>query len=128
MKLIGKKLVGIVVVLMIIQISLNAQDTLNYIKIEKSVDKYLNYFSDNNPGAVISVIKDGNIIFKKAYGLSNVQTGEKMSKNQTFNIGELSKSFTAIAIMQLVEDSKINLDDNVNDILDNFPEYGKKLK
>ncbi len=129
MKILCKKIIGVIAIfLVVLQITAKAQDTLDYAKIEKSIDKYLSYFSDDNPGAVISVIKDGDIIFNKAYGLANKQSGEKMGVNKLFNIGELSKSFTSIAIMQLVEKHKLNIDDNLNDIFDNFPEYGEKVK
>ena len=129
MKLLYKNLTGFVTMLIVLfQLSVNAQDTLDYEKIEKKLDKYLTYFSGDNPGAVVTVIKAGDIIFNKAYGLSNVQLNEKMDIDKEFNIGELSKAFTSLAIMKLVEKNKINLNDNLNDVFYSFPEYGKKIK
>jgi len=129
MKLYKKYILSsITILLVLIQLDAKAQDSLDYTKIGKNIDRYMNYFSGENPGAVISVIKDGDFIFNKAYGLANKQSGEKMDVNKLFNIGELSKSFTSIAIIQLVEKHKLNLDENLSDIIDGFPEYGGKVK
>jgi len=129
MKSLFKNIKGIATILIVlVQFSVNAQDTLDLIRIEKAVDKYLTYFSNDNPGAVVTVIKNGDIIFNKAYGLSNIQEKEIMITDKLFNIRELSKSFTAVAILQLVEKNKLHLDDNLKDIFPNFPDYGKSVK
>ncbi len=129
MKLLFKKIAGVITIIIVLfQFSVNAQDTLDLKKIEKAVDKYLTYFSNDNPGAVILVIKNEEIIFNKAYGLSNVQENEIMTVDKVFNIAELSKSFTSLAILKLVEKNKLSLDDNLIDIFPDFPEYGKTIK
>ena len=105
-----------------------AQESMNTDSIEKSIDKYLTYFSNDNPGAVVSVIKEGNIIFNKSYGLANVESKSQLSVNNVFNIAALSKQFTALAILKLVEKRKISLDDNLQKIFPNFPDYGANIK
>lgn len=129
MKLLYKNLNRIITIIFVLfQFSVSAQDTLDLKKIEKNVDKYLTYFSNDNPGAVISVIKNGEIIFNKAYGLSNVQEKEIMTVDKTFNLAELSKSFTSLAVLKLVEKNKLSLDDNLKDIFPDFGEYGREIK
>ncbi|MEA3316540.1 MAG: serine hydrolase domain-containing protein [Bacteroidota bacterium] len=129
MKIINKNITVLFLISFVfVQLLVNAQESIDITKIEKGVDRYLSFFSDTNPGAVVSVIKDGDIIFSKAFGMSNIETGMAMNKNQVFSIGELSKTFTSIAIMQLVEKNKLNLDDNICDVFDSFPDYGKKIK
>ncbi|MDA3954979.1 MAG: serine hydrolase [Bacteroidales bacterium] len=128
MNLFYKNTIGLIIVLMVcIQFSLSAQDTLNLDQIEKSADKYLTFFSDNNPGAVVTVIKKGDIIFNKAYGMANVTDKVPMNIEKSFNLGELSKSFTALAVLKLVEKNKLNLEDNLSKLFPDFPEYGKKI-
>lgn len=104
-----------------------AQQTYDLKRIELAIDQYLTYFSNDNPGAVISVIKKGDIIFEKAYGLSNIQEKEVMTTDKSFNLAELSKAFTSLAVLKLVEKNKLNLDDNLVDIFPNFPDYGKNI-
>jgi len=95
---------------------------------EKKINRYLYYFSNDKPGAVVTVMKNGEIIFNKAYGLSNTETKEVLTTNKAFNINELSKAFTSLAIMKLVEKKKLTLDQTLTDIFSDFPEYGKKIK
>lgn len=105
-----------------------AQENKSITTPEKNIDKYLKYFSNDNPGAVITVIKNGDILFNKAYGLSNVQTKEVMTTDKTFNLLNLSKSFTSLAVMKLVEKNKLSLDNTINDIFPDFADYGRTIK
>ncbi len=86
-------------------------------KINELVTQYidLGIFS----GTVL-VAKDGKIIYEKAYGLEDKETGKPITMNTRFNIGSMGKTFTAIAIMQFVEDGKLKLDDKLSEML---PEY-----
>jgi CubicO group peptidase (beta-lactamase class C family) len=105
-----------------------AQDTIDIKAIEKKIDKYMTYFSGENPGAVVSVMKRGDIIFNRAFGLANVETEKRMSVDMVFNIENISKSFTSLAIMKLVEKGKLDLDNSLVDIFQDFPDYGEKVK
>jgi CubicO group peptidase (beta-lactamase class C family) len=70
-------------------------------------------------GAVIIVVKDGKVLFEKGYGYSDVEKKTPVSADATlFRPGSISKLFTWTAIMQLVEQGKIGLDDDVNKYLD----------
>jgi CubicO group peptidase (beta-lactamase class C family) len=96
--------------------------------VEKSIDKYFTYFSGDNPGAVITLYKKGEIIFNKAYGFANVEQKQKMQTDHLFNLQELSKAFTSLAIMKLVEKNELDLEDNLSDIFNGFPDYGKRVQ
>src|SRR5438128_4938126 len=75
----------------------------------------------NVAGAVVSVVKDGNVLFQKGYGYADVEAKRPVLPDQTlFRPGSISKLFTATAVMQLVEQGKLDLDRDVNDYLD-FP-------
>ncbi len=74
---------------------------------------------DDIAGAVIVIVKDGKILFQKGYGYSDVAKKTLVSPDGTlFHIGSVSKLFTWTAIMQLVEQGKVNLDADVNQYLD----------
>lgn len=73
------------------------------------------------PGAVVTVIKDGRVLYAKGYGYSDVDKKTPVSPGTSlFRIGSTSKLFTWTAIMQLVEQGKVNLDADVNTYLKNF--------
>lgn len=73
----------------------------------------------NIAGAVVSVVKDGQVLFQKGYGYANFEAKKPVVPDQTlFRPGSISKLFTATAVMQLVEQGKLDLDRDVNDYLD----------
>lgn len=108
--------------------SVFAQDDVDHKKIEEKIDKFLTYFSGNNPGAVVTVVKQGNVVFNKAYGLANSETGEKMQTDKAFNLAEISKAFNVMAVYKLIERNKLSLEDNLTSIFPDFPQYGSKVK
>ena len=70
-------------------------------------------------GAVVSVVKDGKILFAKGYGYADVVKKVPVSPDNTlFRPGSISKLFTWTAVMQLVEQGKLDLDRDMNDYLD----------
>src|SRR5579862_1023982 len=74
---------------------------------------------ENVAGAVISVVKDGQVLLAKGYGYSDVEHRQPVSADSTvFRIASISKLFTATAVMQLVEQGKLNLDTDVQTYLD----------
>jgi Beta-lactamase len=73
----------------------------------------------NIAGAVVAVVKDGQVLFQKGYGYADFEAKKPVLPDQTlFRPGSISKLFTATAVMQLVEQGKLDLDRDVNDYLD----------
>ncbi|MCG3222413.1 MAG: beta-lactamase family protein, partial [Candidatus Heimdallarchaeota archaeon] len=72
-------------------------------------------------GMSISVVKDGNLFFTRGYGYRDRWLLESVDPNGTlFRIGSISKTFNAIAVLQLVEDGLLDLDTDVNEYLSAF--------
>ncbi|HMG06233.1 MAG TPA: serine hydrolase domain-containing protein, partial [Chthoniobacterales bacterium] len=70
-------------------------------------------------GAVVAVVKDGQVLLAKGYGYADFAARKPVLADQTlFRPGSISKVFTATAVMQLVEQGKLDLDRDVNDYLD----------
>lgn len=70
-------------------------------------------------GAVVAVVKDGQVLFAKGYGYADVATNQPMDAERTLvRPGSVSKLFTWTAVMQLVQQGKIDLDADVNTYLD----------
>ena len=66
------------------------------------------------PGLAIAIIKNNKVIIKKGYGFSDVVKGKRIDAKTGFNIGSISKMFTAWGIMKLVEEGKLSLDTSVS--------------
>lgn len=91
--------------------------------LESFLDSFLVVQMDTQhiPGLVISVVKGGDILLKKGYGFADLETKRPMSPDKTIvRIASISKVFTATAVMQLVEQGKLGLDDDVNQHLKDF--------
>ncbi len=69
------------------------------------------------PSLAVGVVQDGELVFAKGYGLANIEKEIPATPDTIFRIGSISKTFTAIGIMQLWEQGRFQLDDPVNDYL-----------
>ncbi len=61
------------------------------------------------PGLAVAIVEDGKIVFAKGYGVTELASGAPVTPGTAFNAGALSTQFTAAAVMQLVEQGKIDL-------------------
>lgn len=93
------------------------------------VDSWLEYrvWKLRTPGAQVAVWFDGKIQFSKVYGVSNLDTRETLTTSHLFRIASHSKTFTAIAIMQLLEAGKLRLDDTAGSWIPELTEAGSPL-
>jgi len=72
------------------------------------------------PGTVVLVVKDGKIFLVRGYGFSDLEQKKRVRANTLFRMGSISKLFVATAILQLVEQGKLHLEDEVNPYLKTF--------
>lgn len=78
--------------------------------------------SDEVPGLVAMIVKDGKIVYQAAKGHASVSEGKKMDKNSIFRIASQTKAITSTAILMLFEEGKIRLDDPISAYI---PEFSK---
>ena len=81
-------------------------------------------FSRNQFNGNILFAENGNIITQKSYGYSNLRKKEPLTKEHSFQLASVSKPFTSIAILQLIENNKINLKDTIQEFFPEFPYQG----
>jgi CubicO group peptidase (beta-lactamase class C family) len=93
------------------------------------VDQYLEQLSSSHviPGFAVAIVQKDRIVFKKGYGLEYTGGKVPVSENSSFLIGSIAKSLTAIAVLQLEEKGKINLDDKVVKYLPWFRTANKEM-
>ena len=65
------------------------------------------------PGASLAISKGGKLVYKKAFGVANKETNVPVTVDSRFRLASLSKTYTGVAIMKLVQDGKFKLDDTV---------------
>ena len=81
-------------------------------------------FSRNQFNGNILFAENGKIITQKSYGYSNLRKKEPLTKEHSFQLASVSKPFTSIAILQLIENNKINLKDTIQEFFPEFPYQG----
>jgi CubicO group peptidase (beta-lactamase class C family) len=86
-----------------------------------------NTIKDKDPGGVVGVIFNHQVVFKKAYGLMSLEYNLPNTETTTFNLASVSKQFTAYAILLLEQEGKLKLDDDVHQYLSWLPDYGQKI-
>lgn len=64
-------------------------------------------------GLAVGVVQNGQVIYSKGFGVTNIKTKAKVTKDHVFHVASVSKLFTAIAVMQLAEAGKLKLDDKL---------------
>jgi CubicO group peptidase (beta-lactamase class C family) len=85
------------------------------------------WFKADSPGAALVVIKNGQIVHRKGYGLANRETKEPFQCDTPSLIGSVAKQFTAMAIMMLAEEGRLSFDDPLPKYLPDFPVYAQKI-
>jgi len=79
------------------------------------------------PGAALAIIKDGRIIYERGYGMARLEDGIPNTPDKVFDIGSVSKQFTATCTAMLIRDGKIGLDDDIRKYLPELPVYEKPV-
>jgi CubicO group peptidase (beta-lactamase class C family) len=93
---------------------------------ERIVDAYFNNMTKKDyPGAAVLISKDGNILYKKAYGFADLENEIPFKVDSKFRICSVTKQFTASAIMKLQEQGLLTLDDTVSKYIPELPNGNK---
>jgi CubicO group peptidase (beta-lactamase class C family) len=85
------------------------------------------YARPGSPGASVMVIKRGKILLAKGYGLANLEEKAPCGTNTNFRLASVTKQFTAMSVMILVERKKLSLDERLTDCFPEFPAYGNQI-
>jgi CubicO group peptidase (beta-lactamase class C family) len=80
-----------------------------------------------SPGCAVGVIRDGQMVFQRGYGMADLQWGQAITPVTVFDIGSTSKQFTAAALILLQQQGKLSLDDDVRKHIPELPDYGKTI-
>ena len=80
-----------------------------------------------SPGCAFSVMKDGQIIDKRAYGMANLDYDIPLTTSSVFHVASVSKQFTAAAVVLLAQQKKLSLDDPVRKYIPELPDFGQSI-
>lgn len=81
----------------------------------------------DSAGCALGVFKDRKVIFERGYGMADLEHNAAITPRTLFDIGSIAKQFTALAILLLVQQGKLSLDDDVRRYVPEVPDYGVKI-
>ena len=86
------------------------------------------YAPQPNPGGAVLILKGDSIIFDKGYGIADTELNTQIDGNTFFNIASVSKQFTAVAILKLAQEGKLDINKSIYDVHPNVNKYLPKDK
>jgi CubicO group peptidase (beta-lactamase class C family) len=89
--------------------------------IDARIDQLMERYDGAVPGASLLVVRDGEAVVQRGYGLSDLEQGVEAGPATNYRLASVSKQFTAAAILLLAQDGKLGLDDPVRQWLPSLP-------
>jgi CubicO group peptidase (beta-lactamase class C family) len=94
----------------------------------KKVDAFLSQWDKNDmPGCSVGAVKDGKLVYKRAFGMANLEYDVPNTTSTLFNLASVSKPFTAMSIALLAQQGKLSLDDDIRKYLPELPKYDETI-
>ena len=81
----------------------------------------------DGPGCSVGVFRNGAIRYARGYGMANLELGVANSPHTVFDVGSVSKQFTAMSILLLQKDGKLNIDESVRKYIPELPAYADRI-
>jgi CubicO group peptidase (beta-lactamase class C family) len=95
---------------------------------DQRVDRiFAAYDKADSPGCALGVIRDGEFIYRKGYGMASLELGVPLSSASVFYMGSVAKQFTAASVILAAEQGYLSLDDNVRKYIPELPDYGQPI-
>jgi len=122
---------NVILVLTVFSISLFVLDVCSLRAADERTDRVDRIFLDidkkDSPGASIAILHEGDVAYRKSYGMANLEHGVKISTKTIFDIASISKQFGAMGIILLSQDGELNLDDDIRLYLPETPDFGHPI-
>jgi CubicO group peptidase (beta-lactamase class C family) len=88
---------------------------------------FAQYDKHDSPGCALAVIKDGRIIYKRGYGIADLEHDVPIVPESVFYVGSVSKQFTAMTAALLIQQGRLALQDDIRKYLPEIPDYGTPI-
>ncbi len=95
--------------------------------LNRSIDSLISaQFTDSNgPGGVFVVYREGKAVYQKVIGKANLELDVDMNSDNVFQLGSMTKQFTAVSILMLSEQNKLNVSDSISKYISDYPNGNK---
>jgi len=94
----------------------------------KQVDKvFEKWDKPDSPGCALGIYKDGQTVYKRGYGMADLNDDVPITPATIFHVASMSKQFTAASIVLLAQQGKLSLDDDVRKYIPELPDFGERI-
>jgi len=114
----------LIALLVISNVAINAQTTKAFTEVEVKMDSIFQHY-EGRPGVAVAVVKNGETLFQKGYGLSNLEHDVPITPETIFDVSAVAKQLTAACIFLLESEGKLSLNDPIQKFFPEFPEYAE---
>ena len=94
---------------------------------ENQLDEIFSEFTNQTPGASVLVVQNDEVVFKKGYGLANLEKKILIEQKTNFRLASITKQFTAFSILLLENERLLSFDDSLTKFFPNFPKLGSNI-
>lgn len=109
-------------------ITLQLKSQYSETQFQKIDSLFIEWNKPNHPGGAIGIMQDGKTVYSKAFGLASLEYLIPNSPKTIFNIGSVSKQFTAMGIVLLHQQGKLSVDDDIRKHLAELPDFGDTIR
>lgn len=120
-----KKLTPFLILLLLFSNTIEAQ--IHTKRYEKKIDSIIQteFGNENEPGGVFLITRNGKNLYRKAFGKANLELNVDMTPENVFQIGSMTKQFTAVAILMLEQQGKLTVSDPISNYVKDYPNGNK---
>ncbi|HET9744079.1 MAG TPA: serine hydrolase domain-containing protein [Chitinophagaceae bacterium] len=93
----------------------------------RKIDSLFSRYTTTTPGCAVAIIKNEKLIFKKGYGMANLEYNVPITPSSIFHIASESKQYVAFCMLLLEQQGKLSIDDDIRKYLEYVPDFGKKI-
>ncbi len=95
---------------------------------EAVIDKLISdVYKPGEPGAALLIAEKGKVVYRKAFGMADLELNVPMKPEMVFEIGSMTKQMTAVAVLMLMEEGKLSLQDEITKYIPDYPVQGHKI-
>lgn len=94
---------------------------------QPKIDGLFSEYSSSSPGCALGIMQDGDFIYRRGYGMANLEHDIPLTPKSILRIGSTSKQFTAVAVALLAQQENIKLDDPISKYFPEFPAWANDI-
>src|SRR5690606_38647322 len=91
------------------------------------IDAIFSWAAPDAPGCAVAVAREGKVVLERTHGLADLERGTPIGPDTLFDAGSVVKQFVAAAVLLLVDEGRLSLDDDIRAHLPELPDYGHKV-